>query len=297
VTQGASRLPKSDASPPVSDGYARGADTGSAHGSAMCATEDTASRRSARSEGRGFAFQQPPRQTLALVVAGAGHGTRLDMGGPKQYVPLLGIPMLQRTLDVLGGCPAVDALVVVVNEPDVEYCRTEIIKERIPKVLAVVAGGEERALSVRSGLAALAQAGSWDLVGTHDGARPLITCEDVSHTVEALAAGSGLAGAVLGVPSTDTIKLVDAQTEVISTPDRRLVWRAQTPQIFRWDALYEAYAETPENELVRSTDDASLVENRGGRVVMVKGSPENFKVTDRVDLRHAEQILAERRRD
>ena len=235
--------------------------------------------------------------TLALVVAGAGYGTRLEAGRPKQYVSLLGIPMLQRTLDVLGQCPEVDAMVVVVNEPCVEYCETELVEERIPKVIQVVAGGEERALSVRNGLAALVQAGRWDFVGIHDGARPLVTCEEVARTVEALAAGERLAGAVTGIPSTDTIKVVDENGVVTATPDRRIIWRAQTPQIFRWDALMDAYAETPEDELLRSTDDASLVEARGGEVIMVKGSAENFKITDRVDMRHAEQILAERRRD
>ena len=235
--------------------------------------------------------------SLALVVAGAGYGTRLEAGKPKQYVSLLGIPMLQRTLDVLATCPRVDALFVVVNETDVEYCERELVEERIPKVIEVVAGGQERALSVRNGLAAVIRAGRWDLVGVHDGARPLVTCEDVARTVEALAADERLAGAVLGVPSTDTIKMVDESGIVIATPDRRGVWRAQTPQIFRWDALMDAYTETPEDDLLRSTDDASLVEARGGRVVMVKGSAENFKITDRVDLRHAEQILAERRRD
>jgi len=235
--------------------------------------------------------------TLALVVAAAGYGTRLELGVPKQYVPLLGIPMLQRTLDTLSNCPAVDAIVVVVNEPDTEYCRSELVKERIAKVVKVTSGGDERALSVRNGLAALAEAGRWDLVGIHDGARPLVTCDDVTRTAEALAADERLAGAVLGIPSTDTIKIVDEHGVVVETPERRTIWRAQTPQVFRWEALMDAYAETPEDELLRSTDDASLVEARGGRVMMVKGSAENFKVTDRVDLRHAEQILAERRRD
>jgi 2-C-methyl-D-erythritol 4-phosphate cytidylyltransferase len=236
------------------------------------------------------------RPTLALVVAGAGYGTRLDLGMPKQYVPLLGIPMLQRTLDTLATCPAVDALVVVVNEPDIDYCQTELVRERIGKVVSVVAGGSERALSVRNGLQALAEAGTWDLVGTHDGARPLVTCEEVTRTMEALAADEQLAGAALGVPTTDTVKVVDEAGVVVATPDRSRVWRAQTPQIFRWRALMDAYAETPEDELRHATDDASLVESRGGQVVMVQGSAENFKVTSRVDLRHAEQILAERRR-
>ncbi len=237
------------------------------------------------------------KPSLALVVAAAGYGTRLEAGLPKQYVPLLGIPMLQRTLNTLATCPAVDALVVVVNEPDLEYCESELVQERIAKVVRVTAGGDERALSVRNGLNALAEMGTWDLVGVHDGARPLVTCEDISRTVEALAADQRLAGAVLGVPTSDTVKVVDEDGVVIATPERRSVWRAQTPQIFRWGVLMEAYAQTSEEDLVRSTDDASLVEARGGRVIMVKGSAENFKVTDRVDLRHAEQILAERRRD
>ena len=237
------------------------------------------------------------RPTLALVVAAAGHGTRLDSGVPKQYVPLLGIPMLQRTLDTLANCPAVDALVVVVNEPDIEYCRVELVKERIAKVVEVTAGGVERALSVRNGLAALVESGSWDLVGVHDGARPLVTCDEITRAVEALTADKRLAGAVLGIPSTDTIKMVDEDGVVVDTPERRTIWRAQTPQIFRWDALLDAYTETEQDELLRSTDDASLVEARGGRVIMVKGSAENFKITDKVDLRHAEQILAERRCD
>jgi 2-C-methyl-D-erythritol 4-phosphate cytidylyltransferase len=237
------------------------------------------------------------RPSLALVVAAAGHGTRLDLGLPKQYVPLLGIPMLQRTLNTLATCAAVDALVVVVNASDIEYCRSELVQERIDKVIQVCAGGDERALSVRNGLDALAEAGTWDLVGVHDGARPLITCDDITRTVETIAADERLAGAVLGVPTTDTVKLVDEDGVVVATPERRTVWRAQTPQIFRWQWLMDAYAKTPADDLLRSTDDASLVEARGGRVIMVKGSPENIKITDRVDLRHAEQILAERRRD
>jgi 2-C-methyl-D-erythritol 4-phosphate cytidylyltransferase len=109
--------------------------------------------------------------TLALVVASAGYGTRLQSGLPKQYVPLLGIPMLQRTLQALSACPAVDALTVVVNYEDVDYCNGEIEHEHIEKVAKVVAGGAERVLSVRNGLLALAELGTWDLVGVHDGAR------------------------------------------------------------------------------------------------------------------------------
>ena len=235
------------------------------------------------------------RLSLALVVAAAGQGARLEAGMPKQYVPLLGIPMLQRTLNTLSMCDQVDALVVAVNPGDVDYCLQEITAEAIDKVVGVVAGGDERALSVRNGLRALAAAGTWDLVGVHDGARPLVTCEEIGRVVDRLAADPGLDGAVLGIPSTDTIKVVDEAGLITGTPERRSLWRAQTPQIFRWQVLMDAYR-APEEVLLRATDDAALVEALGGRLTMVQGSSQNIKITDRSDLRLAEQILAERRR-
>jgi 2-C-methyl-D-erythritol 4-phosphate cytidylyltransferase len=233
--------------------------------------------------------------SLALVVAGAGYGKRLDSGLPKQYVPIFGIPMLQRTLNSLSVCPEVDALAVVVNSEDVDYCRSEIVTEHIGKVVTITPGGEERALSVRNGLAALKDVGEWNLVGVHDGARPLITENVIHRAIDAMDADPTLDGVVPVIPSIDTMKLVDENGIITSTPDRRRLWRAQTPQIFRWGVLIQAYSQADE-VLLDSTDDAALVETLGGRVGVVEGSPENFKVTDRVDLRHAEQILAERRR-
>jgi 2-C-methyl-D-erythritol 4-phosphate cytidylyltransferase len=231
---------------------------------------------------------------LALVVTAAGRGARFDARLPKQHVPLLGIPMLQRTLAALSACEEVDALVVVVNPEELEYCRAEISGGRIDKVVAVTGGGAERALSVRNGLRALAGLGVWELVGVHDGARPLVTCAEVARVVRTLAVEPDLDGAVLAIPSVDTIKAVDAEGLVTDTPDRRTLWRAQTPQIFRWQVLMSAYEQTDE-VLLAATDDSSLVEMRGGKVKVVEGSPENMKITERSDLRRAESILAERR--
>jgi len=228
------------------------------------------------------------------VVTAAGRGVRFESRLPKQYVPLLGIPVLQRTLSALGACEWVDALVVVVNQEELEYCRAEIAKEQIDKVVAVTAGGEERPFSVRNGLEALAKAGTWDLVGVHDGARPLVSCEEVARAVEVLSLDADLDGVVLAVPCVDTIKSVDGEGLITGTPDRRTLWRAQTPQIFRWQVLLSAYGQ-PDEVVRAATDDSSLVEARGGRVKVVEGSPENLKITDRADLRHAENILAERR--
>ena len=133
----------------------------------------------------------------------------------------------------------------------------------------------------------------------HDGARPLVTCEDITRTVEALAADTRPGGSCAGVsPASDTVKLVDEDGAVVATPDRRTVLaRSDSADLPLGFASWTPTRMRPRRTSCGSTDDAYLVEARGGRVVMVKGSPENFKVTDRVDLRHAEQILAERRRD
>jgi 2-C-methyl-D-erythritol 4-phosphate cytidylyltransferase len=231
-----------------------------------------------------------------MVVTAGGYGVRLGMGAPKQYVPILGVPMVQRTIATLDACPLIAALVVVVNAEDVSYCRTEIVAERFDKVAAVVAGGRERALSVRNGVQALLrEAPELELLGVHDGARPLVLCQQIEALHDRLAADGQLGGAVLAVPSTDTLKLVDTEGIVKDTPPRGMVWRAQTPQIFRRDVLVAAYAQA-EELLVASTDDAFLVERLGARVAVVEGSLENLKVTSPLDLRLAEQILTERPR-
>jgi len=233
------------------------------------------------------------RTGLGVVVTAGGFGVRL--GGPKQFRELLGIPMVQRTIAALDACPPVEALVVVVNGEDVEYCRAEIVAELFAKVKAVVAGGEERALSVRSGLRALEEAGRFAFLAVHDGARPLVTCAEIERCLARLSADPSLEGVVAALPSTDTLKMVDQEGVVCGTPDRSALWRAQTPQLFRAEALLAAY-DQPEEVLRRATDDAGLVEGRGGRVAVVEGSAENLKITTPVDLLVAEQILARRRR-
>jgi 2-C-methyl-D-erythritol 4-phosphate cytidylyltransferase len=217
----------------------------------------------------------------------------LGADGPKQYLALRGIPMLQRTLAALDSCDVVDALVVVVNPEDVDFCRREIVGGRFGKVIRVVGGGAERALSVRNGLEALAEESSAGFLGTHDGARPLVSCAMIRALIDQMAMDDTLDGAILAEAASDTTKLVDAEGVVVETPDRRRVWRAQTPQIFRRERLLAAYGRN-DAVLGGATDDASLVEAGGGRVAVVAGSSENLKVTTPLDLRLAELILAER---
>jgi 2-C-methyl-D-erythritol 4-phosphate cytidylyltransferase len=141
----------------------------------------------------------------------------------------------------------------------------------------LVPGGATRSESVRNALDAAPEA---SVVVVHDAARPLVTVELVRRCLDAL---EGCDGVIAAIPVTDTVKVVE-DGSVIRTPDRGRLWAAQTPQVFRADVLRRASG-------AEATDDASLVEALGGRVRVVEGAPENFKVTTPLDVRVAEMLL------
>lgn len=151
--------------------------------------------------------------------------------------------------------------------------------------IRVVAGGATRGASVQAGLEALSSDPT--LVVVHDGARPLMDDETVERCITVAREG---VGAVAGWPAVDTIKEVDPEGRVVRTPERSGLWHAQTPQVFPREVLAAAYAAASEKDLA-ATDDASLVEGRGGEVRMVRGSPRNIKVTRPGDLALAETYL------
>jgi 2-C-methyl-D-erythritol 4-phosphate cytidylyltransferase len=196
------------------------------------------------------------------IVPAAGAGERLGADVPKAFAVLGGRPMVEWSLDVLRR--VCDRVVVAVPPDRVE-----------PPDF--VAGGKTRSESVRNALDAAPEA---SVVVVHDAARPLVTVELVRRCLDAL---EGYDGVIAAVPVTDTVKEV-ADGEVIRTPDRGRLWAAQTPQVFRAEVLRGAGG--PE-----ATDDASLVEAVGGRVRVVEGTPQNFKVTTPLDVRVAEMLL------
>ncbi len=166
--------------------------------------------------------------------------------------------------------------------------------------LAVVSGGETRAQSVSNALEAV----ETEYVAIHDAARPLVTPKLIDALIANLAGDPEAAGVIPAAPVTDTIKQVDhrlmtstphrginSSIVVESTLDRGRLWAAQTPQVFRTDALRAALAGAPER-VAAATDEASLVEASGGRVLIHPTSPENLKVTTPLDLRVAELLLA-----
>jgi len=154
--------------------------------------------------------------------------------------------------------------------------------------LSVVTGGATRAESI--GLA-LAEAGSPALVAVHDAARPLLSAELVEALVARLAGSPGAAGVISATPLTDTVKRAAPDGTILATESREGLWAAQTPQLFRTEALREAHAAEPER-LAAATDDAMLVEQAGGRVVIEPAPATNLKVTTREDLALAARLLA-----
>lgn len=227
--------------------------------------------------------------TAKAIVAAAGSGRRMGAGISKVFLPLAGRPLLLHTLETLAASPCLEGVVVVVRGEDVPLCRRLVQGAGLGKVEAVVAGGAERQDSVARGLLALGEGA--DVVAVHDGARPLCSPALVEATV---AAARRTGAALAAVPVKDTIKVVDADGRVVSTPDRRGLFAAQTPQAFRLEVLREAFAAASARGW-RATDEAALVEALGRPVAVVPGEEANLKVTTPMDLALAEEILRARR--
>lgn len=222
--------------------------------------------------------------TVALIVA-AGRGERLGAELPKALVPLAGKSMLQWSIDAVRSVQEVTEIVVALPSEAVARVAAEL-----PEVVCV-AGGTFRSQSVRAALEASTQPGQ---VAVHDAARPLASTRLFERALAALARGGADAVVAAGRVS-DTVKEVaqDGRT-VVRTLDRSRLWAIQTPQVFRRDALERAVREASDELLASATDDAWLVERRGGVVNVVSSEEHNFKVTTAADLRLAELLLAER---
>ena len=208
------------------------------------------------------------------------------MGHPKQFIELLGHPALYHTLRTFENAPAVDKVYAVGDRERIE----KLAKEAgISKYAGCAEPGETRSLSTRSGLL-LCEDEEEAIVLIHDGSRCLVTPALIGRVVEA--ARGGVDGVIPALPVSDTIKVAE-NGSVSHTLDRARLHAAQTPQAFRLGLLRRIYA-APEEDLRAATDDASLVEDAGGRVVMVAGEKTNIKLTSPEDLVLAEAILAAR---
>jgi 2-C-methyl-D-erythritol 4-phosphate cytidylyltransferase len=226
---------------------------------------------------------------IALIVA-AGSGERLGAGRPKALVDLAGRPLLTWSMQALRATSGVERIAIAMPVGhDIAAWDLDVAAPASPPVLCV-GGGATRSESV---LRALDAVGPGDPVIVHDAARALVTPALTESVIAALEHDPDADAAIAAMPVTDTIKRVGGDGAVSETLERRELWAVQTPQVFRRAALERAL-DVPAAELARATDDAWLIERAGGRVIVVRASDENLKVTTPLDLALAELLLARR---
>jgi 2-C-methyl-D-erythritol 4-phosphate cytidylyltransferase len=223
--------------------------------------------------------------TVGAVIVAAGKSRR--MGGiDKVFANIAGKPLLAHVIDVFQKCPSIDQVVIVLGEDNIAEGRRLVEEYRWSKVIAVCNGGTRRQDSVAEGLKNLSGC-QWVVI--HDGARP---CIDVDLIEAGIKEAFQYGAAIAAIPVSDTIKVVSPGSFVDETPPRQSLWAAQTPQVFRFDIITEAYRRAQ----FHATDDATLVENMNYKVKVYPGSDTNIKVTTPDDLLLAEVILESRQR-
>ncbi|MEM9494493.1 MAG: bifunctional 2-C-methyl-D-erythritol 4-phosphate cytidylyltransferase/2-C-methyl-D-erythritol 2,4-cyclodiphosphate synthase [Pseudomonadota bacterium] len=229
--------------------------------------------------------------TIAIIVA-AGRGARAGAGGPKQYRPLAGRTVLARTVDAFLKHPQIDFVRIIIHRDDGdEYARAIDDVAARDKLLEPVNGGAERQDSVRLGLESLKERNP-ACVLIHDAARPFVDAETISRVIAALDTHDG---AIAALPVHDTIKRAldkDAgasAARIDTTVPRDALWRAQTPQGFKYDLIIAAHEKAAGETL---TDDAAVAEAAGLAVALVPGAPDNMKITQAEDFGMAETLLS-----
>ncbi|OAH95923.1 2-C-methyl-D-erythritol 4-phosphate cytidylyltransferase [Methylomonas methanica] len=211
------------------------------------------------------------------VVPAAGVGKRMQADRPKQYLPLAGKTVIEHTLNRVLQSGAFQAVAVAISVEDPYWPELDVSKH--PDVITAP-GGKERADSVLSALKSLqGQAAEDDWVLVHDAARPCLTASDIHLQIDTLK--DDAVGGILALSSHDTLKHVDGDT-ITATIDRKHVWRALTPQMFKYGMLRDALQQTEGNPAV--TDEASALELLGFQPKIVEGRPDNIKITRPEDL-------------
>jgi len=233
---------------------------------------------------------QSPRYWF--VIPAAGIGARMDAGKPKQYLMLGEKKILEHTLSLILSWSQVAGVVVALSPADVYWESLNIFQN--PLVHTTV-GGRNRADSVLNGLkylADLAQAQDWVLV--HDAARPCVTLASIEKLCDELSQSK--TGGILAVPVSDTLKQVDDHSQIQITVDRKPLWQAQTPQMFRYGILHHCLTQALTNN-ENITDESSAVELCGYQSKVVEGRSDNIKITRPDDLLLAEFILRQQARN
>ncbi|MEG0250783.1 MAG: 2-C-methyl-D-erythritol 4-phosphate cytidylyltransferase [Peptostreptococcus sp.] len=216
----------------------------------------------------------------AIIVA-AGSGKRMNSKENKQFIKIENKPIIIWTLEKFYNNNNIDNITVAIRREDEKEMLSLLDKYKMENI-QLVYGGKERQDSIKNCLDGIIHT---DYVLIHDGARPFVSDEIIDKCVHSCFYKS----CCTGVLSKDTIKIVDKDKIISSTPDRNSIWCAQTPQAFHIDVIKEAYQYAKETGFI-ATDDASLVENLGYEVEMIEGSYNNIKITTEEDLAIAKYI-------
>jgi len=225
--------------------------------------------------------------SVAALIVAAGRGARAagEDGRPKQYCPVGGVPMIARTIAAFAAHPSVDDILVVIHPDDATLYRSAS-HPYAGRLRKAVPGGARRQDSVRAGLEALASEAPASVL-IHDAARPFVNAELITRVIKGLDAHQG---ALPCLPVTDTLKWV-AQGRVVGTAERDQLWRAQTPQGFKFDTILAAHRAAAKEPAREFTDDAGVAEWFGLDVALVEGSEDNRKLTTAEDLKIADELL------
>lgn len=214
-------------------------------------------------------------KTAAIILAG-GTGERFGKEGGKQLVEIGGKPILTWSVEAFDAVGDIGLIVVVCPaERQGEYLSKAVDPFSFATPIVVAAAGSTRQESAFSGLELVPE--EFEYVVMHDGARPLISADLIAHTIATLKGNIDADGAVVAHPAIDTLKVVENGV-IVGTPDRSVFWNAQTPQVFRAGIYRRAHASALSDGFV-GTDDSSLIERLGGRVLVVEGKRDNIKLT------------------
>ena len=234
---------------------------------------------------------------VAVIIPAAGLGTRMSRSQPersgisrKQFMLLDGVPIIVHTLRKFAGCEAVGEIVIALRPDDREWVAATVNEAKLAKPVRFVDGGDTRQESVENALAILSA--DTNLVAVHDAVRPFI---DVATIEKVIAEAAETGAAIVGIVPVDTVKQVHRNKIRATIPRDRLVL-AQTPQVFRFDLLQEAFRSARADNFT-GTDEASLVERlEKVEVSVVPGSDHNIKITKPADMELARLFLSQERK-
>lgn len=221
----------------------------------------------------------------AAVIVAAGSGTRMGTDIPKQFLNVLGKPVISYTLNQFNSNVNIDEIVIVTKEEYISFCQNLVKDMEFAKVTSIVTGGATRQQSVFNGINAVSD--DVKNVFIHDGARPMISDQTITKCALALESNSSCA---VGVPMKDTIKYSDNGKFIDRTVDRSRLWQIQTPQCFDKNLVIK-YHKMAFEEGFEATDDCMLFEHYGEKIALVEGEYENIKITSPQDIFVMEGIL------